>query len=89
MNVWPPTVIVAARAPALFGAALTVTVPLPVPELPLVTVSHVGSLVVAFHAHQLPVVTVIVPESPPTAMAWLDGEIVEEQAAAAWLPVKT
>jgi hypothetical protein len=63
------------------AAAATVTVPLPVPDAPDVTVSHDGSLLVAVHEHQLLAVTPMVPESPPTAIAWLAGEIATEQAA--------
>ena len=76
VNVCPAIVAVADRAPALLGAALSVTVPLPVPDAPLVTVNHpVVSLLVAVHEHQLPAVTATVAVSPPVARSWLVGEI--------------
>ena len=50
-----PTVILAERGPNLFGIALSVTVPLPVPPNPLVTDTHGGFNVgrVTFHAQEL------------------------------------
>jgi len=52
------------------------TVPLPVPEPPLVIVSH-AALDVAVHAHDAAdAVTANVPVPPLSATFWLDGEIV-------------
>ena len=60
VNVLPPIVIVPVRATVVvFAAALQPTLPLPVPEAPVVTVSH-ASLLVAVQLHEL-AVTVIVP----------------------------
>jgi hypothetical protein len=65
---------VVCRAPLLLVAAESVTVPLPVPDAPLVTVSQLGSPLVAVHEHQLPVVTLIDPVSPAVANSWLFGD---------------
>ena len=67
VNVWPPIVSVPLRALPVFAAAVKATVPLPVPDAPLVTVSH-GALAVAVHV-QLPAdaVTAIVPAPPLSA----------------------
>ena len=71
---------VASLCPA---AALSVTVPLPLPDAPLVIVSQLGSLDDAVHVHQLPVLIVTVAVSPPAASDWLAGEIAYVHAAAA------
>ena len=75
VNVCPAINAVALRAPAAFAEALSVTVPLPVPDAPFVTVSHVGSLLAAVHAHQLPVATATVAVLPRAVNDWLSGEI--------------
>lgn len=62
-------------APA-FAAAVSVTVPLPVPDAPLETVSHDGVLLVAVHEHQLPVVTATDVVPPFAVNDALVGEIV-------------
>jgi hypothetical protein len=73
--VLPAIVAVVLRALAPFGAAASVTVPLPVPDAPLVIVSQLGSLLTAVHEHQLPVVTVTPVVPPPYASDEDDGEI--------------
>jgi hypothetical protein len=60
VNVCVAIVIVPARAVPVFAATLKPTVPLPVPEAPLVTVIH-GAPLTAVHAHAAVVVTVTVP----------------------------
>jgi hypothetical protein len=74
VNVCPAIVASTVRAPAALGAMLKTTVPLPVPELPLVIVSD-GSLLTAVHEHQLPAVTVTLAVPPPDGIAWLAGDI--------------
>jgi hypothetical protein len=74
-NVWPPMFTLAVRFVPLLTDANTTAVPLPVPDAPLVTVSHVGSLLVAVHEHQLPVVTATDVEPPPAASVADPGEI--------------
>jgi hypothetical protein len=65
-NVCPPIVIVALRDDAfVLAGALNVTVPLPLPVVPAVTVSHVA-LLVAVHPQPLPAVTLTEP-APPVA----------------------
>lgn len=76
LSVWPAIVAVAERDPALFVAAESVTVPLPVPDAPLVTLNHVVSFEVAVHEHQLPVVTATVP-FPPLAENDCDVGVIE------------
>ena len=58
----------AIRAPAALAAAFTETVPLPVPDEALVTVSQLVSVLNAVHVHQSPVVIAIVAVSPPAAI---------------------
>jgi hypothetical protein len=64
VKVWPAIVTVPVRAAPAFGAADTATVPLPVPELPLVIVIH-GSFGVAVHGQAGPVVTAVEAGPPP------------------------
>ena len=66
VTVWPPTVSVPVRAAPLFAATRKVTVPLPVPLSPDVTVSQDAPLV-AVHAHPLAAVTLSVGPVPPVA----------------------
>jgi hypothetical protein len=67
VNVCPPIVIVAVRDTVLvLAAALKLTVPLPVPLAPAVTVSHVA-LLAAVHAQPVPAVTLTEPVPPPLA----------------------
>lgn len=82
------------RPAPLFAAAVTVTVPFPVPGAPLATLSH-GSFGAAVHEHHDPpeIENAIAP--PPDAIAWLDGATDRLQAAAAcdtvnvWLAIVT
>jgi hypothetical protein len=73
--VLPAIVAVVVRAAAPFTDAASVTVPLPVPDAPAVTVSQLGSLLAAVHEHQLPVATVTLVDPPPYANDDEDGEI--------------
>jgi hypothetical protein len=73
-KVCPAIVIVPVRCAPLFAATATFTVPLPVPLAPLLMVSH-DALVVAFHAHVLPVVTLTLAASPPAGELRVVGEI--------------
>lgn len=74
----------------VFAVTVNETLPLPVPEVPAVTLIH-GVLVVAVHAHvAADAVTAMVPAPPASARFWVDGEIENVQAgggAAAWLIV--
>ena len=88
VNVCVPIVTLAVRGDPEFAAALTVTTPLPVPDAPFVTVSQFA-LLVAVHAHVVPVVTAIDPESPAAAMDCDAGEMANVQGAAACVAVKT
>ena len=63
------------RAGPELAAAVNVTVPLPVPDAPPVTVSQLVSLLEAVQLHQLPVVTVTVDVPPLLVDDPLDGEI--------------
>jgi hypothetical protein len=71
----PAMVAVELRAPPALAAALNVTVPLPVPDAPPVTVTHESGSV-AVHEHQLSVVTVIVAVPPLAVKDWLAGEML-------------
>ena len=66
MNVWPAIVSVPVRASPSFDATLKVTVPLPVPDAPLVTAIQ-STPDVAVHEHVAPVVIDTVPPLPPSA----------------------
>lgn len=74
MKVRPAIATVATRVPPSFGAALTVTLPLPVPLLPFVTASHPAELV-AVHAHVFAAATETIAPSPPDASVADAGEI--------------
>lgn len=68
VNVWPAIVIVPLRAAPVLAAAVKATVPFPVPDAPLVSVSQ-GALAVALHVHVLvEAVTATEPEPPVSAM---------------------
>jgi len=82
VNVWPAIVAVVERAGPEFAAALSDTVPLPVPDAPLVTASQLGSLLTADHEHQLPVVTLTLAAPPLEVIDWLPGAIEKLQLAA-------
>lgn len=68
---WPPTVIVALRSAPTFGSALNVTVPLPVPVVVPVNVSH-AALDEADQVHPL-VVTLMLPVPPAFATVCVAG----------------
>jgi hypothetical protein len=62
----------------VFASALKVTVPLPVPLDPAVTVTQLAPLV-AVHAQPEIVVMATLPVPPTTATACVNGEILDEQ----------
>jgi hypothetical protein len=62
------------RAAPLFDAIENATDPLPVPDAPLVIVTH-AAFDAAVHAQPLVVVTVVDPLPPVASMVWLVGEI--------------
>jgi hypothetical protein len=72
VNVWPAIVNVPVRKTPGFTATVKLTVPLPVPEAPDVTVIQL-TLATAVHEHPVPAVTALEPVPPPAATAWLDG----------------
>jgi hypothetical protein len=55
-----------------FGATVKLTVPVPLPDSPAVTVIH-GTADVAVHAHPPSDVTVARPDPPSEATDWLSG----------------
>lgn len=84
----PAIVSVPVRAlAALFAAALKLTVPLPDPLAPAVTVIH-PLLLAAVHAHPAGAFTVAVPVPPPEPMLCAEGEIVSVQTTPACVTVK-
>jgi hypothetical protein len=69
VTVWPATVSVPVRELVdVFAATLKLTVPLPLPLAPAVTVIH-AALLVAVHAQPVVVVTLVLPV-PPAATAF-------------------
>jgi len=86
VNVWPPAVIVPVRAAPAFAPTLNATVPLPVPDPPLVIEIH-DAPADAVHAHQVEVVTAKLPDPPPPSTDWLAGEMPYVHAAAACVMV--
>ena len=81
MNVCPATVIVPERGAGVscgvapvFAATLKLTVPLPVPDPPPVTVIQLA-FDAALHAQFDPLVTLMLPLPPLFATVWLVGEI--------------
>jgi hypothetical protein len=58
------------RAVPVFACTPYETAPFPVPDVPLVTVTH-ATLLVAIHAQLWPAVTVTDPELPPAGTAML------------------
>lgn len=63
---FPAIVIVPVRAAPVFAAAVKVTDPLPLPEAPLVMLSH-DALLEAVQAHPAGAVTPMAMPSPPVA----------------------
>jgi hypothetical protein len=88
VKLWPEIVNVALRAAeVVFAAALKVTVPLPVPLDPPVTVTQLAPLV-AVHAQPVIVVTATLPVPPAAATACVDGEMLNVQLAPDCVTVK-
>jgi hypothetical protein len=71
----------------VLAATVNATVPLPLPEAPLVTVIH-AALLVAVQAQPLVVVTAMVELSPAAGEFQLAGAIENVQGAPAWVTVK-
>jgi hypothetical protein len=71
----------------VFTAALKVTVPLPVPLDPAVTVTQLAPLV-AVHAQPVMVVTATLPVPPAATTACVDGEMLNVQLAPGCVTVK-
>jgi hypothetical protein len=67
--VWPAIVTVPVRAPPVFAATDTWTVPSPSPALPLVTVIHDGASDIAVHVQAGPAVTITETGPPPATTA--------------------
>jgi hypothetical protein len=79
VNVCAPIVSVPVRAAAVFAAAVKLTVPLPVPEAPPVTVSH-AAFAAAVHAQVFAdAVTATEPDPPVSATFCPGGESVNVQ----------
>lgn len=74
VNVWPATVNVPDLAAPVFAATVNATLPLPIPDVPLVIVIH-AAFDVAFHVQVLVVVTVVDPLAPAASTFWLEGAI--------------
>jgi hypothetical protein len=75
VKVCPATVRVPVRCAPVLAAIVNATLPLPLPDAPVVTVSH-GTLLAAVHAHPLAVVTVIAVPPPPAADAVCDDGLI-------------
>jgi hypothetical protein len=71
----------------VLAATVNATVPLPLPDAPLVTVIQ-AALLVAVQAQPLVVVTATVELSPAAGEFRLTGAIENVQAAPAWVTVK-
>jgi hypothetical protein len=83
VNVWPATVSVADRVEVeVFAAAVKLTVPLPEPLDPAVTVTH-PALLAAVHEQPAAAVTATLPEPPAATKPWDAGERLNVQLAAA------
>ena len=75
VNACPATVTVPVRGDdELFASTLNATVPLPVPDAPAVTVTHV-TLLVAVHSQPVSAVTATEPVPPAEGTDWLVGVI--------------
>jgi hypothetical protein len=88
VNVCPAIVTDPVRAAPLFAAMLTAAAPFPMPDAPLVTVSH-ESLAVADHEHHADVVTATDVEVARGSMACDDGVIEYVHGAPACVAVNT
>jgi hypothetical protein len=73
-------------AEPVLAAALKVTVPLPFPLAPAVTVIH-AALLAAVHTQPAGIVTASDPVPPPATTFWDAGEIVAAQVTPAWVTV--
>ena len=78
-NVWPAIVTVPVRDAPVFAAALTVTVPLPEPELAPLNVSQLACLV-DVHAQPVPAVTLTGLVDAPAPIETDPGWIANEHA---------
>jgi hypothetical protein len=88
VNVCAPMVIVPARVvPLGFAAALKLTVPVPLPVAPAVTVNQLVLLLTAVQEHPLGDVTVVDPVPPPARTDCDAGERLTVHGAAAWFTV--
>jgi hypothetical protein len=58
-----------------FAAALKLTVPLPLPDAPAVTVNQLVLLLTAVQAHPASAVTLVEPVPPLATTDWLVGAI--------------
>ena len=83
-NVWPPMAMPPARVAPLLAATAKVTLPLPEPLLPAVTVIQ-ASVLTAVQAHPGAAATAKVPVAAFAAAAWLLGVRVIVQLAPSWL----
>lgn len=88
VNVRPPTLTVPVRGWLLgLATAVTVTLPGPVPDAPVVTWSH-GASLTAVHAQSATAVLTAKPPSPPdSAMDWAVGARAIPQGRPAWCTV--
>jgi hypothetical protein len=88
VKLWPATVRVAVRLDEpVFAAALKLTVPLPEPLDPAVTVTQPAPLV-AVQAQPVIVVTATLPVPPAPPNACVDGEMLNVQVAPDCVTVK-
>jgi hypothetical protein len=79
VKVCPAIVSVPERAVAVLAAIANPTAPLPVPDAPLVTVSH-GAFDAAVHVQVVAeAVTATLPAPAVSGTSWVVGEIVNEQ----------
>jgi hypothetical protein len=84
VNVWLAIVSVPTRAAPALAAAVNVTLPLPSPGLPDVTVNHEAPLV-DVHGHPVAALTCTDPDPPEAGTDWLVGAMLMLQAGTPWL----
>jgi hypothetical protein len=88
VNVWPAIIAVPVRGwVAVFAVALRLTVPLPVPVAPLVTVSQLVLLLTAVHEQPVGAVTLVEIVPAPATMSRLVGVSAKVHPAAACVTV--
>jgi hypothetical protein len=80
VNVWPPAVRVPERAAPVFGDTVYATVPLPVPLVPDVRLIQ-DAFEDAVQVHPEGAVTAKLPDPPPAAIDWADGDKLKVHAA--------